>query len=172
MTTGTRYSTKPSADASVGSPITATATLRRVAPAVPRPPAVPPALARLRTELGKAFAKAGPDAGALVYDLTAKQTLFAVRADEGRPPASVEKLYTTVALLSELGPDFQLTTTVLGDGHLGPGGVWHGDLYLRGGGDPTLGDGAFNRDWEEGYGPTANQLVGQLNALFFTTGLN
>ncbi len=51
---------------------------------------------------------------------------------------------------------------MLGDGHLGPLGVWHGDLYLRGGGDPTLGDGAFNRDWEEGYGPTANDLVAQL----------
>ena len=51
---------------------------------------------------------------------------------------------------------------MLGTGHLGPGGVWHGDLYLVGGGDPTFGDGAFNRNWEQGYGPTANQLVGQL----------
>src|SRR6185437_4823534 len=67
-----------------------------------------------------------------------------------------------VALLSELGPNAQLTTTVAGAGHLGPGGVWHGDLYLRGGGDPTLGDGGFNRDWEQGFGPTANQLVAQL----------
>ena len=53
---------------------------------------------------------------------------------------------------------------VLGAGHLGPAGVWHGDLYLRGGGDPTFGDGAFNRVWEDGYGPTAEQLVGQLLA--------
>ena len=35
-------------------------------------------------------------------------------------------------------------------------------MYLHGGGDPTLGDGGFNRDWEQGFGPTANQLVGQL----------
>jgi D-alanyl-D-alanine carboxypeptidase/D-alanyl-D-alanine-endopeptidase (penicillin-binding protein 4) len=40
--------------------------------------------------------------------------------------------------------------------------VWHGDLYLHGGGDPTLGDGGFNRDWEQGFGPTANQIVAQL----------
>jgi D-alanyl-D-alanine carboxypeptidase/D-alanyl-D-alanine-endopeptidase (penicillin-binding protein 4) len=40
--------------------------------------------------------------------------------------------------------------------------VWHGDLYLHGGGDPTLGDGGFNRAWEQGFGPTANQIVGQL----------
>lgn len=121
-----------------------------------------PALARLRQQLAKAFNKAGPDTGALVYDLSARQTLFSLRADGGRPPASVEKLYTTVALLSELGDGARLRTTVVGDGHLGPGGVWHGDLYLRGGGDPTLGDGGFNRNWEEGYGPTAADLVGQL----------
>jgi serine-type D-Ala-D-Ala carboxypeptidase/endopeptidase (penicillin-binding protein 4) len=117
---------------------------------------------RLDAKLAKAFGPAGPDSGALVYDLTAKQTLFSLRPGVGRPPASVEKLYTTVALLSQLGPDARLTTRVVGNGHLGPGGVWHGDLYLVGGGDPTLGDGAFNRAWEQGYGPTANQLVAQL----------
>jgi D-alanyl-D-alanine carboxypeptidase/D-alanyl-D-alanine-endopeptidase (penicillin-binding protein 4) len=129
---------------------------------VSAPPTVPPALAKLRTDLTSAFNKAGPATGALVYDLTANQTLFALRPGVARPPASVEKLYTTVAVLSELGPDARLTTTVVGDGHLGPGGVWHGNLYVVGGGDPTLGDGAFNRAWEQGYGPTANDLVAQL----------
>jgi serine-type D-Ala-D-Ala carboxypeptidase/endopeptidase (penicillin-binding protein 4) len=61
-----------------------------------------------------------------------------------------------------LGPNAQLKTTVVGDGHLGPRGVWHGSMYLIGGGDPTFGDGAFNRTWEQGYGPTANDLVEQL----------
>jgi serine-type D-Ala-D-Ala carboxypeptidase/endopeptidase (penicillin-binding protein 4) len=116
----------------------------------------------MRSSLTGALRKAGPDSGALVYDLTANQTLFALRPNMGRPPASVEKLYTTVALLSELGPDARLKTTVVGDGHLGPGGVWHGDLYLVGGGDPTFGDGAFNRTWEQGFGPTPNDLVQQL----------
>ena len=109
-----------------------------------------------------ALIKGGPQTGALVYDVTAKQPLFALRADVGRPPASVEKLYTTVAALKELGPGARLETTIVGDGHLGPGGVWHGNLYLVGGGDPTFGDGGFNRFWEQGYGPTANELVGQL----------
>ena len=152
----------PSSDASVGAPVAHTTSTKPAAPTRPPPPAVSPSLARLQSQLTKAFNQAGSDSGALVYDLTARQTLFELRSDQGRPPASVEKLYTTVALLGELGSDFRLATTVLGDGHLGPGGVWHGDLYLQGGGDPTLGDGAFNRDWEDGYGPTASQLVGQL----------
>ncbi len=121
-----------------------------------------PQLGALRAALTSALDKGGPQTGAMVYDLTAKQPLFALRAGVGRPPASVEKLYTTVATLSELGPNARLETTIVGDGHLGPGGVWHGNLYLVGGGDPTFGDGAFNRAWEQGYGPTANDLVAQL----------
>lgn len=160
---GGGHAPKPSPEAAVGAPAPHK-TIAPPAPSVePRPLATPPDLVRLHASLRSAFNKAGLNSGALVYDLTAKQTLFALRPDVGRPPASVEKLYTTVALLSELGPGARLTTTILGAGHLGRGGVWDGDLYLHGGGDPTLGDGGFNRDWEQGFGPTANQLVGQLS---------
>ncbi|MEA2160787.1 MAG: hypothetical protein QOD66_3167 [Solirubrobacteraceae bacterium] len=125
-------------------------------------PQVPVALTRLRRALARSLALAGASSGASVYDLTDGTPLLALRADVKRPPASVEKLYTTVALLRRLGPNARLHTTVLGTGHLGSDGVWHGNLYLRGGGDPTLGDGTFNRVWEFGYGPTAAQLAGQL----------
>jgi D-alanyl-D-alanine carboxypeptidase/D-alanyl-D-alanine-endopeptidase (penicillin-binding protein 4) len=123
-----------------------------------------PALAPLRAALIDQLAAAGRQTGALVYDLNTHQQLFALRAGVGRPPASVQKLYTSVAVLNTLGPDARFQTAVLGDGYAGAGGVWHGDLYLRGGGDPSFGDGAFNRVWEQGYGPTAQQLVGQLQA--------
>jgi D-alanyl-D-alanine carboxypeptidase/D-alanyl-D-alanine-endopeptidase (penicillin-binding protein 4) len=110
------------------------------------------------------FALAGQASGGAVYDLTDRMSLFALRDGVQRPPASVEKLFTSVALLRELGPSAILQTKVLGAGFLGSGGVWHGDLYLVGGGDPTLGDGSFNRNWELGYGPTATQLARQLEA--------
>lgn len=119
---------------------------------------------RLQAALSRWMGKAGPASGAAVYDLTGNSMLFAMRAADRRPPASVEKLYTTVALLRRLDPRTTFQTTVLGAGFLGAGGVWHGSLYLRGGGDPTFGDGTFNRAWELGYGPTADQLVGQLGA--------
>jgi D-alanyl-D-alanine carboxypeptidase/D-alanyl-D-alanine-endopeptidase (penicillin-binding protein 4) len=125
-------------------------------------PALSAAEDKLRAVLARELSAAGPDSGAEVYDLGARAQLFDVRAQVKRPPASVEKLYTTVALLRMLGPDAKLTTTVLGTGSLGPGGVWQGDLYLHGGGDPTLGDATFNRVWESGYGPTLGQLATQL----------
>lgn len=121
-------------------------------------------MAKLDAALAAQFRAAGPASGALVYDLGAGQQLFSLRAGVMRPPASLEKLYTSVAVLTKLGPGARLHTSVLGAGHLGPGGVWHGSLYLRGAGDPTLGDGTFNAVWEGGYGPTAEQLVHQLSA--------
>ena len=159
---GGGHTPKPSSDASVGAPIAHTTTTQSRTATAPKPPPPAPNLVALRAALSGALNKGGPQTGALVYDLTAKQILFSVRASVGRPPASVEKLYTTVATLNELGPNARLTTTVVGAGHLGPGGVWHGNLYLVGGGDPTLGDGGFNKTWEQGYGPTASQLVSQL----------
>jgi D-alanyl-D-alanine carboxypeptidase/D-alanyl-D-alanine-endopeptidase (penicillin-binding protein 4) len=129
-----------------------------------RPASPSPELRRLRATLIRLLRRAGPRSGALVYDLTAQRTVFALRAGVRRPPASVEKLYTSLAVSRMLGPNARLHTTVLGTGHLGRHGVWRGNLYLRGGGDPTFGDGAFNRVWESGYGPTATQLVRQLRA--------
>ncbi len=127
-----------------------------------RPP-VSGAVAALQTALTKTMRQAGPSSGALVYDVGNRAELFGLRSTVKRPPASVEKLWTTCALMNKLGPNARLHTTVLGSGSLRHG-VWHGNLYLRGGGDPTFGDPTFNRVWLQGYGPTANQLVSQLRA--------
>jgi len=128
----------------------------------PAPAPVDPRDAALQAAMHHWMGRAGATTGAYVVDLTTGAPLFALRADVGRAPASVEKLYTSVALLDELGPDARLHTKVLGAGSLGPGGVWHGDLYLRGAGDPTFGSEAFNRTWELGYGSTVSALVDQL----------
>jgi D-alanyl-D-alanine carboxypeptidase/D-alanyl-D-alanine-endopeptidase (penicillin-binding protein 4) len=129
-----------------------------------RGPAVPVALTELRTALRRALAHAGQDTGVYVYDLDSGKSLYDVKAGVMRPPASVEKLYTTIAVLSRMDPNDRLKTVVVGDGHLERDGTWDGDLYLKGGGDPTFGDGTFNRTWEQGYGPTAADLAQQLRA--------
>jgi serine-type D-Ala-D-Ala carboxypeptidase/endopeptidase (penicillin-binding protein 4) len=119
-------------------------------------------LPELQADLGHQLALAGAADGGYVYDLTTKQPLFSERAAAMRPPASVEKLYTATAALAQLGDSARLDTTVLGVGHLVPGGVWEGDLYLRGGGDPTFGSTAFIRHHYAGVGASVSALVSQL----------
>jgi hypothetical protein len=63
---------------------------------------------------------------------------LAHNADRSLLPASNEKLALTYAALVALGPSFRMRTEVLGEGRLVDGTVWHGDLILRGYGDPTL----------------------------------
>jgi serine-type D-Ala-D-Ala carboxypeptidase/endopeptidase (penicillin-binding protein 4) len=119
-------------------------------------------LAGLQGDLSHQLALAGPADGAYVYDLSTKQPLFSERASVMRPPASVEKLYTATTALARMGPDARLSTTVYGTGHLAPGGVWEGDLYLRGGGDPTFGSSAFIHAHYGGVGASVSALAGQL----------
>ena len=93
----------------------------------------------LQAKLTREMRHAGGFSGAFVRDLDSQRTLFAAKPDAPRAPASVEKLYTTASALMRFGPDATLPTSVAGRGFLDPDGVWRGDLYLRGGGDPTLG---------------------------------
>jgi D-alanyl-D-alanine carboxypeptidase/D-alanyl-D-alanine-endopeptidase (penicillin-binding protein 4) len=116
----------------------------------------------VQADLSHQLTLAGPHDGAYVYDLTAKQALFSERATTLRPPASVEKLFTATAALARMGPTTRLATTVFGVGHLAPGGVWEGDLYLRGGGDPTFGSASFIRSHYGGQGASVSALVAQL----------
>ncbi|MHB1569441.1 MAG: D-alanyl-D-alanine carboxypeptidase/D-alanyl-D-alanine-endopeptidase [Solirubrobacteraceae bacterium] len=132
-------------------------------PDIGRPRPRTPAEAQLERLLGRQLRIAGRQSGALVVDLSTGQTLFQSRAGIGRAPASVEKLWTTVATLQRLGPRARFHTTLLGTGSQ-RGGVWRGDLYLHGGGDPTFSDTAFDQAWYENLGPTPNELARQLLA--------
>ena len=119
---------------------------------------------RLDRALAAALIPAGAHTGAEVASLGGGSGLqFAERASTRRPPASVEKLYTTISALRLLGPGARLQTDVLGVGHLSRGGTWFGDLYLRGGGDPTFGDGGFQRIYERGLGGDIGVLARQLH---------
>jgi D-alanyl-D-alanine carboxypeptidase/D-alanyl-D-alanine-endopeptidase (penicillin-binding protein 4) len=75
--------------------------------------------------------------GAVVIDLRTGSTLFAHNAQLPLRPASNEKLATTYAALTALGPSFRIETDVLGEGHQS-GTTWQGDLVLKGYGDPGL----------------------------------
>ena len=109
------------------------------------------------------LSRAGGVSGGYVLDTTTGRTLAAVRADTPRIPASVEKLYTTSTALLRFGPNATLQTDVVGVGTLDDAGTWHGDLYLRGGGDPTFGSASFDR-LAYGLGTTVSTLAARVRA--------
>lgn len=94
--------------------------------------------ATLASKSAKAMKKAGASSGALVKDLSTGETLFSLRPTTDRIPASVEKLYTTSSALRRMGPATRLYTDALAAGTLDAEGRLTGNLFLRGGGDPTL----------------------------------
>jgi D-alanyl-D-alanine carboxypeptidase/D-alanyl-D-alanine-endopeptidase (penicillin-binding protein 4) len=130
----------------------------------------PNALRSLVHALARGMSAVGPYSGADVVDLTTGQVLFSAAPGVPRLPASVEKLYTTSTALLRFGPGATLTTTILGVGTRTSAGVWVGDLYLRGGGDPTFGSAAFDRA-TYGTGATVQQLVAALKKGAGITGL-
>jgi D-alanyl-D-alanine carboxypeptidase/D-alanyl-D-alanine-endopeptidase (penicillin-binding protein 4) len=99
----------------------------------------------LRAKLSREMQLAGGSSGALVRELDSGRTLYERRADVARVPASVEKLFTTSTALLRFGSGGTLATRVLTDGTVGPDGVLRGDVYLVGGGDPTLTGGHLER---------------------------
>jgi D-alanyl-D-alanine carboxypeptidase/D-alanyl-D-alanine-endopeptidase (penicillin-binding protein 4) len=123
----------------------------------------PAAAAPLDGLVAGGLARAGGVSGGYVLDTTTGRMLASVRADTSRIPASVEKLYTTSTALLRFGPDATLQTSVTGVGTLDDAGTWHGDLYLRGGGDPTFGSATFDR-LAYGLGTTVSTLAARVRA--------
>jgi D-alanyl-D-alanine carboxypeptidase/D-alanyl-D-alanine-endopeptidase (penicillin-binding protein 4) len=122
------------------------------------------AAATLQAQLARQMQIAGRGSAAYVYDVSAHTPLFAANATRSLPPASVEKLYTSTTALLLLGPQARFNTTVQGVGSLDGEGVWHGDLYLHGVGDPTFGSSAFIRRAYGGLGASVASLARQLAA--------
>lgn len=89
--------------------------------------------------------------------------LYSFRGQHLMRPASNMKLVSGAAALSILGESYKFKTEVYIDGHV-ENGVLHGNLYIKGGGDPTLNEEAFLQFAEKlkAYGITAIQgnLIG------------
>ncbi|RKF25603.1 D-alanyl-D-alanine carboxypeptidase/D-alanyl-D-alanine-endopeptidase [Micromonospora globbae] len=102
--------------------------------------APPPSVTRLNATLDAILADArldGAQASVVVADVATGQTLYDRNGDRRLVPASNTKLLTSTAAMALLGPDHRFTTDVRTSGKR-RAGVVSGNLYLRGGGDPTM----------------------------------
>lgn len=92
----------------------------------------------LGEENRKVATPSGAQVGICIRTLSGK-VLREDNADLNFIPASNLKIVTAGAALKRLGADFRFETAVAYSGSVGTDGVLHGDLYIIGCGDPTLG---------------------------------
>ena len=107
---------------------------------------------------------AGVHSGAYVVNLSSGEPVFRWRQGTARVLASNTKLFTTAAALARFGAEGTLGTEVLGVGALDAGGVYRGDLYLRGGGDPSFGSARYAVRYYGSPGASVEELAALLDA--------
>ncbi len=112
--------------------------------------------------LARQMRAAGAHSGAYVVNLSTGETVFRWRQNRTRILASNTKLFTTTAALARYGTEGTLGTEVRGTGALAEDGVWRGDLYLRGGGDPTFGSRRYATRYYGAPGGTVEELAALL----------
>jgi D-alanyl-D-alanine carboxypeptidase/D-alanyl-D-alanine-endopeptidase (penicillin-binding protein 4) len=72
-----------------------------------------------------------------IRSLDRNERLFSLNADKLMMPASNQKILTLAAAADVLGWDARMTTTLEASGPV-EDGILRGDLFVRGGGDPTI----------------------------------
>lgn len=80
--------------------------------------------------------------GCMVHEVGSETPLCVYAPDLQVTPASVMKLVTTATALELLGEDYRFPTELLYDGFIRDS-ILHGNLYIKGHGDPTLGSAYF-----------------------------
>jgi len=101
--------------------------------------------------------------GIKVVNLSNGKTVFERNEDSSFIPASNTKLYTGAAAMQILGKDYRFKTRLAYRGEISPDGTLNGDLYIIGGGDPTLGSKyLFNRRFNMQSKATPSRIDTQL----------
>ncbi|HSU98237.1 MAG TPA: D-alanyl-D-alanine carboxypeptidase/D-alanyl-D-alanine-endopeptidase [Gemmatimonadaceae bacterium] len=76
--------------------------------------------------------------GVMITSVSRGDTLFSRNPGLPLRPASTMKLFTTGLAFDRFGPEYQFSTDVLRDGPVSSDGTLHGNIILRGDGDPSL----------------------------------
>jgi D-alanyl-D-alanine carboxypeptidase/D-alanyl-D-alanine-endopeptidase (penicillin-binding protein 4) len=71
--------------------------------------------------------------------LDSGESIVAYNSEQALAPASNMKLLTSSSALDILGEDYKFSTKIFYDGEIDANGVLNGNVYIVGGGDPTLG---------------------------------
>ncbi|MGN6380451.1 MAG: D-alanyl-D-alanine carboxypeptidase/D-alanyl-D-alanine endopeptidase [Gaiellales bacterium] len=128
---------------------------------------VAPAAASVNSTINRWLAAspyAGRHTSLLVWDRTSGRFLAGHNASRELRPASNMKLLTTAAALDRFGVGDHLSTQVMATGTLS-GGTLHGNLWLVGGGDPSLSTNTFSHNAWGGVSGRLSDLAAALRAV-------
>ncbi|MFL5930772.1 MAG: D-alanyl-D-alanine carboxypeptidase/D-alanyl-D-alanine-endopeptidase [Gaiellaceae bacterium] len=116
----------------------------------------------LGTKLAQALRAPGvARSSAIAVELGSGKVVYARNASLPLIPASNEKLAVTYASLVSFGPAYRIETQVLGLGEQ-DAAEWHGDLVLKGFGDPTLSSLGLRRLAAEVHGAGIRLVTGRI----------
>ena len=79
-------------------------------------------------------------------DVESGELIASFHPDQSLPTASTAKLLSTATALRILGPNYRAKTKLYYDGIIDSSGVLHGNIWIRGGGDPAIGSKYFNNE--------------------------
>lgn len=82
-------------------------------------------------------------------DLETGETIAAYHPNQTLPPASTTKLFTTAVAFELLGSTYRMSTRIYCDGFIDKDSVLHGNIWIRGGGDVSLGSKFFSFENQE-----------------------
>ena len=84
-----------------------------------------------------------------VIDLETNMLVSELNPNISLPTASTAKLFSTASALDILGPNYKAKTRIYIDGEIDSKGVLDGNIWIRGGGDPTIGSKYFNKEEDQ-----------------------
>ncbi len=93
----------------------------------------------------------GASIGCYAVNITQNKVITDINGTKSFIPASTLKLLTTAAALDTLGKDHRFKTTIQYDGEIDEEGTLHGNIYIKGGGDPALGSRNFQDQYYKPY---------------------
>lgn len=85
----------------------------------------------------------------LAVDLQTDSIIASYQSDTALVSASITKLFTTATVFEVLGGDYSPVTRIYSDGFIDENGLLHGNIWIRGAGDVSLGSMYFNKPGQE-----------------------
>ena len=82
-------------------------------------------------------------------DLKSGEVIAAYHENQAIPGASTTKLFSTASAFEILGENYRMKTTIYCDGFIDKDSVLHGNIWIRGGGDVSLGSKFFTFENQE-----------------------